>query len=38
MVLMFLSTASADNTTDSIFNSSKQSENKQLYSDDGMYF
>ncbi|KAL4097737.1 hypothetical protein QTP88_022459 [Uroleucon formosanum] len=29
-----LSTASAENTTDSIFNSSKQSENKELYSDD----
>ncbi|KAL4084872.1 hypothetical protein QTP88_027751 [Uroleucon formosanum] len=34
MVLMFLSTASAENTTDTIFNSSKQSENKELYSDD----
>ncbi|KAL4123221.1 hypothetical protein QTP88_015439 [Uroleucon formosanum] len=34
MVLMFLSTASVENTTDSIFNSSKQSETKELYSDD----
>jgi len=37
-ITLFLSTASAENITDSISDSTKKIENKKLHSDDGMYF